>query len=188
VETTVTKSGSDHLKRQARQIARTTGRRFPDVLAELRRAPRPSTPRHSTELVLLCNGLAHPIDGGRCARPAGHHLLDGTWSWCSPEPGLAAHVWQGYHQAADEARQTQHEAWLASLTPAERADWDAEQQAAYWADMAAEAREPYDPYDDKHDELVLDALDDDRRADETDFDEYDDGAWADEEMWDGAYR
>ncbi|WP_369228564.1 hypothetical protein AB5J52_48855 (plasmid) [Streptomyces sp. R39] len=184
----MTKSGSDHLKRQARGIARTTGRRFPDVLAELRRAPRPSTPRPSTELVLLCNGLAHPIDGGRCARPAGHHLLDGTWSWCSPEPDLPAHIWQGYHQAADEARQAQHEAWLASLTPAERADWEAEQEAANWADMAAEAREPYDHYDDKYDELVLDALDDERRSDETDFDEYDDGEWADEEMWDGAYR
>ncbi|MFI9587815.1 hypothetical protein ACIHCQ_39825 [Streptomyces sp. NPDC052236] len=184
----MTKSGSDHLKRQARQIARTSGRRFPDVLAELRRTPR-TTPRHSTELVLLCPGLAHPIDGGRCARAAGHHQLDGTWSWCSPKHDLPAHIWQGYHHAADEARRAQHDAWLASLTPAERANWEAEQEAAYWADMADEAREPYDPYEEKHQELVLDALDEEYRDAETDgSDAYDDGEYADEEMWDGAYR
>ncbi|MET9759938.1 hypothetical protein ABZ016_12895 [Streptomyces sp. NPDC006372] len=184
----MTKSGSDHLKRQARQIARTSGRRFPDVLAELRRAPR-TTPRPSKELVLLCNGLAHPIDGGRCARPADHHLLDGTWSWCSPEPHLPAHIWQGHHAAADEARRAQHEAWLASLTPAELADWEADQEAAYWADMADEAREPYDPHEDKYAEMALDELEEEGRADETDdIGEYDDGEWADVEMWDGSYR
>ncbi|MFF0000962.1 hypothetical protein [Streptomyces avermitilis] len=60
----MTKSGSDHIKRQAIEIARASGRRFPDVLAELRRAPR-TAPRTSTELVLLCPGLAHALDGGR---------------------------------------------------------------------------------------------------------------------------
>lgn len=89
VETTATKTGRDHLKRQARQIARTTGRRFPDVLAELRRAPRPSMRRPSTKLVLLCNGLAHLIDGGRCARPVGHHLLDGDGA--APCRGMSHH-------------------------------------------------------------------------------------------------
>ncbi|MER6540481.1 hypothetical protein ABT215_43405 [Streptomyces sp900105755] len=54
--------------------------------------------------------------------------------------------------------------------------------------MAAEAREPYDHYDDKHADLVLDALDEERRADETDLDEYDNDDWADEEMWEGAFR
>ncbi|GAA2767641.1 hypothetical protein GCM10010103_66830 [Streptomyces paradoxus] len=185
----MTKTGSDHLKRQARQIARTTGRRFPDVLAELRGAPR-TTPPPSKELVLHCHGLAHPIDGGRCARTDGHHLLDGTWSWCSPEPNMPAHIWQGYHAAADEGRRAQHEAWLTSLTPAERSEWEAEQEAAYSADMADEAREPYDPAEEKYQELVLDALDDELRGAETDdFSEYhDDGEYADEEMWDGAYR
>ncbi|MBT1098378.1 hypothetical protein [Streptomyces sp. Tu102] len=143
------------------------------------------TPRRpSTALVLLCSGLAHPIDGGWCARPAGHHLLDGTWSWCSPNPGLPAHIWQGYHDAADEAHRAQHDAWLASMSPSERADWGAAQEAAYWAEMADEAHEPYDPYDDKYQELVLDALDEERHSAEADdFSEY-----ADEEMWDGAYR
>ncbi|MFF0000967.1 hypothetical protein [Streptomyces avermitilis] len=98
------------------------------------------------------------------ARTAGHHVLDGTGSWCSPEHDLPAHIWQGYHDAADAARQAQHEAWLASLAPAERADWEADQEAAYQADMADEAREPYDPYDDKHQELVLDALEEERWA------------------------
>ncbi|RSN90117.1 hypothetical protein DMH26_28590 [Streptomyces sp. WAC 05379] len=181
----MTKKGRDHLKRQARAIREATGRRrrHPDILAELSRNPR--TPmRPSTELVLLCSGLAHPIDGGRCARPAGHHLLDGTWSWCSPKSDLPAHIWQSYHDAADEAHRAQHDAWLASMSPSERAEWEAEQWAEYWADMAAEAREPYDPYDDKHHEFVLDALDEEiRDAEPDDFGEYDD-----EEMWDGAYR
>lgn len=43
LETTVTKSGSDYLKRQARENASATGCRFPDVLAELRRVPRFTT-------------------------------------------------------------------------------------------------------------------------------------------------
>ncbi|GGJ59287.1 hypothetical protein [Streptomyces brasiliensis] len=129
------------------------------------------------------------FDGGRCARPAGHHLLDGTWSWCSLEPHLPAHIWRGYHDAADEDRRAQHEAWLASLTPAERAAWEADQEAAYWANMADEAREPYDPHEDKYAAMVLDELDEERRADETDdFGEYEDGEWAGVEMWDGADR
>lgn len=184
----MTKSGRDHLKRQARKIRKATGRRLPDILAELSRTPQTPT-RPSTELVLLCSGLAHPIDGGRCSRPAGHHLLDGTWSWCSTGPVLPAHIWQGYHDAADAARQAQHDAWLASLAPSERAEWEAEQEAAYWAEMADEAREPYDPHECKYQELVLDALDEERRDAETDdLDEHDDAEFDDEEMWDGAYQ
>ncbi|MET9762629.1 hypothetical protein ABZ016_26865 [Streptomyces sp. NPDC006372] len=107
-------------------------------------------------------------------------------SWWSPEPHLPAHIWQGYHDAADEAHRVQHEAWLASLTPAERSEWESEQEAAYWADVAYEAREPYYPADDKHQELVLDALDDEFRGAETDdFSELcDHGEYADEEMRD----
>ncbi|MFJ4931568.1 hypothetical protein [Streptomyces sp. NPDC088736] len=187
----MTKAGADHLKRRARELARTSGRRFPDVLAELRRAPRPTTARRpSTELVALCPHPAHPFEAGRCARPAGHERLDGygTW-WCSPEPHLPAHVWQGYHDAADAARREQHAAWLASLTPAEREAWEAEQEASYWADMADAAREPYDPGEDKYQELVLDALDEERRCtepDDLDADGFD--ASAEEESWDEAYR
>ncbi|MFD1275849.1 hypothetical protein ACFQ51_42190 [Streptomyces kaempferi] len=67
----MTKAGTDHLKRRARELARTSGLRFPDVLAELRRAPRPTTARPlSKELVALCPRPAHPLEGGRCARPA----------------------------------------------------------------------------------------------------------------------
>ncbi len=93
-------------------------------------------------------------------------------------------------ESSDEARGAQQEAWLASLSPAERSEWEAEQEAAYWADMADEAREPYDPAQEKYQELVLDALDDELRDAETDdFSEYyDDGEYADEEMRDGAYR
>lgn len=72
----MTKSGNDHRKRQARRM-RADGprRRFPGLLAE----PSSRTaPLRSTELVPLCAGLAHPINGGRCARAAGHELLDGT--------------------------------------------------------------------------------------------------------------
>ncbi|WP_329529560.1 hypothetical protein [Streptomyces sp. NBC_01462] len=187
----MTKAGTDHLKRHTRELARTSGRRFPDVLAELRRAPRPTTARPpSKELVALCPRPAHPLEGGRCARPAGHERLDGygTW-WCSPEPHMPAHVWQGYHDAADADRREQDAVWLASLTPAEREAWEAEQEAAYWADMADAAREPYDPDDDKYQELVLDALDEELRYAESD-DLDDDGfdAFAEEETWDGAYR
>ncbi|MFF1717220.1 hypothetical protein [Streptomyces sp. NPDC058268] len=147
----MTKSGSDHLKRQAREIARGSGRRYPDVLRQLRREPRPAPRRPpSKELVLLCSGLAHPLDPGRCARPAGHQQLDGTWSWCSSDPHLPAHIWQGHHQARDEAARAKNEAWLATLTPAERAAYEAEMEDAHWAAMADEAREPYDPYEDKY--------------------------------------
>ncbi|MFG2732835.1 hypothetical protein [Streptomyces canus] len=90
--TTVTYCGSDQLKRQACEIAGTSGRRFPDVLAELGRAPGPSARRPSRELVLLCSGLAQAIDGGCCACPAGCQVFDGSWSWCSAEPDLGAHV------------------------------------------------------------------------------------------------
>lgn len=187
----MTRSGADHLKRQARELARTSGRRFPDVLAELRRQPRPTTARRpSKELVQLCPHPAHPIEGGRCARLAGHERLDDYGSWsCSLEPHLPAHVWQGYYDAADEARRTQDAAWLASLSPAARADWEAEQEAAYWAEMADAAREPYYPDDDKYQELVLDALDQERQAAETgDLDDDGPDGLADEEMWDAAYR
>ncbi|MFJ5730984.1 hypothetical protein [Streptomyces paradoxus] len=52
--------------------------------------------------------------------------------------------------------------------PAERSEWEAEQEAAYRADTADEGREPYDPAEEKHQELVLDALDDELRGAETD--------------------
>ncbi|MFF4554385.1 hypothetical protein [Streptomyces sp. NPDC001422] len=85
----MTKSGNDHHKRQARRL-RADGprRRFPDLLAELSSRP---VRRPSTDLVLLCSGLAHPLDGGRCAREAGHEALDGDRSWCSPKPNLPVH-------------------------------------------------------------------------------------------------
>lgn len=184
----MTKSGSDHLKHQAREIARASGRRFPDVLAELRRTPRTAPRQPSKELVLVCKGLAHPIDGGRCARAAGHHYVDG-WGWCSWGPNDAVHVWTGYYHAQEQARREQEDARRAELTPQERAAEDAKSEAAYWADMADAAREPHDPYEDKYQELVLDALDEEYGDAETDaFDAYDDGEYAYEEMDDGAYR
>ncbi|MFM9812900.1 hypothetical protein ACKI16_30865 [Streptomyces scabiei] len=164
----MTKSGSDYLKRQARGIASTTGRRFPDVLAELRRAPRTAPRQPSTELVLVCNGMAHPIDGGRCARAAGHRTLDGGWGWCSWGPNDAVNVWAGYYAAQDQARRDQEDARRAALTPQERADEDAESEAAYWAEMAEAAREPYDPYEDKYQELVWEAQDEARWEAEAD--------------------
>ncbi|MEU9405739.1 hypothetical protein AB0E08_08535 [Streptomyces sp. NPDC048281] len=152
----MTKSGTDHLKRQARTIAAVTGRRFPDVLAELRRAPRTAPRQPSKELVLVCNGMAHPIDGGRCKRAAGHAMLDGGWGWgwCSWGHNDAIHVWAGYFRAQSAAQRAQEDARRAALTPEERAAEDAESEAAYWADMAEEAREPYDSYDDKYADLA----------------------------------
>ncbi|MFJ9239739.1 hypothetical protein ACIRJ3_32730 [Streptomyces anulatus] len=166
----MTKTGSDHLKRQARQIARASGRRYPDVLAELRGAPR--RPPASKELVLRCRGFAHPLDGGRCAQPDGH---PGHWTWCGPEPHFAVHVWQGYVEARDAAEHAKHEAWLAGLTPAERAEYEAEQEAAYEADMAWQAAEPYDPDAERDAEYALDAADEARWEAEMDERADDDG-------------
>ncbi|MEV7681481.1 hypothetical protein AB0O64_23450 [Streptomyces sp. NPDC088341] len=175
----MTKTGSDHLKRQAREIARASGRRYPDVLAELRNVPRRAS--SSKELVLLCSGFAHPIDGGRCAQPAGH---PGHWTWCGPEPHFAVHVWQGYVDARGEAEHAKHEAWLAGLTPAERAEYEAEQEAAYQADMAWEA-EPYSAEEERSLEYALDAADEARR--EAEAAEDDDYGYGEEsyDAWDG---
>jgi hypothetical protein len=168
----VTKTGSDYLKREAREIARTTGRRFPDVLAQMRRerhhppaGGRPQTP--STELVLRCRGFAHPIDGGRCAQPDGH---PGHWTWCGDDPHFAVYIWQGYVEARDAAEHAKHEAWLASLNPQERAEYEAENEAAYYQELADAAAEPYDPEEERSIEYVLDAADEERWAAEDDAD------------------
>ncbi|WP_434598268.1 hypothetical protein [Streptomyces sp. A5-4] len=183
----MTKTGSDHLKRQARQIARSSGRRYPDVLAELRGAPR-RTP--SKDLVLLCSGIVHPLDGGRCTRPAGHRQYDGGWGWCSLEPHFPAPVWQGYCEARDTAEREKHEAWLASLSLKERAEHEAEEEAAYWAQMADDAREPYDPDEERSLEYALDAADEERWA-EADAQENEAGGYGEgpyDDTWDGDYR
>lgn len=160
-ETTVTKSGSDRLKRRAREIARTSRQRYPDVLDELRRTS--STARQpSKDLVLVCDGMAHPINGGRCARTAGHHNPDGGWGWCGWGPNAAVNVWDGYYRAEMQAQQEQEEARRAALTPEERADEDAE----YWADRANAFREPYDSYDDKYDDLADELRDETQDPDE----------------------
>ncbi|MFJ8158427.1 hypothetical protein [Streptomyces sp. NPDC094468] len=169
----MTKSGSDYLKRQAREIASSTGSRFPEVLAELRRGPRTAERQPSKELVLVCNGMAHPLDGGRCARAAGHQNVDG-WSWCGWGPSDAVLIWAGYYEAQAQERREQEDARRATLTPQERADEDAEAEAAYWAEMAEAAREPYDPYEDKYQELVWEAQDEVRREAEADHDEAED--------------
>ncbi|KAB1978515.1 hypothetical protein [Streptomyces triticiradicis] len=184
----MTKTGSDHLKRQARQIARSSARRYPDVLAELRGTSRRPP---SKDLVLLCSGLVHPLDGGSCARPAGRRLAEAGWGWCSLEPHFPAHVWQGYVEARDTAEHAKHEAWLAALSPTERAEYEAEQEAAYWAQMAEEAREPYDPDEERSLEYALDAAAEERweaemnaRADDDGYIELSDeeyyGTYADE--------
>ncbi|WP_435245212.1 hypothetical protein [Streptomyces tendae] len=148
----MTKSGSDYLKGQAREIARTTGRRFPDVLAELQHRPvahRASVP--SSALVVRCPGLASLIDGGRCAQGAGH---PGYSTWCGSKPNIAVYVLQGYAAAHDEAQWARHEAWLAGLTPSERADYEADiaQQ------MADDARESYGSWGDEpwNEQLAID--------------------------------
>ncbi|MGW0672554.1 hypothetical protein [Streptomyces sp. NPDC002746] len=180
----MTKAGSDHVKRQARKIRRVTGRRFPDVLAELRHAPaRP--PRHpSKELVLRCRGFAHIIDGGRCAQPAGHA---GHWTWCGPDPHFPVHVWQGFVEARDAAEHAQHETWLASLSPEDRAAYEAEERAAYWDQMAQDAQEPYDPEAERNLEYALDAADEARWTEEAAF-EGDGGHDNDTYDWDEEYR
>ncbi|MFI1226280.1 MULTISPECIES: hypothetical protein [Streptomyces] len=148
----MTKSGHDHLKRQARVIARSTGRRFPDVLAELRHTPRPTT--SSKALVLVCSGLVHPIDGGRCARPAGHLHRDGGWGYCSKDPHYPVQIWDGYAQARAIVETLEFELKLARMSPSQRAayeaDMEAEAETAHWEQMAEDAREPDDPYEDKY--------------------------------------
>ncbi|MFE7114304.1 hypothetical protein ACFU99_02620 [Streptomyces sp. NPDC057654] len=182
----MTKTGSDHLKRQARKIRRDTGRRLPDILAELRDTPR-RTP--SRELVLLCSGLVHPIDGGHCARPAGHRQHEGGWGGCSLEPHFPARVWRGYFEARNAAGHAKYEAWLAGLTPKERTEYEAEQEAAYQADMAWEAAEPYSPEEERSLEYALDAADEARWAAETDAQEEAGGYDAElYDEWDGDYR
>jgi hypothetical protein len=160
----MTKTGSDHLKRRARDLARTTGRRYPDVLAELRRGrPTPTQVRTpSKELVRTCGDMVHPLDGGRCARPHGHQYTDRSgWMACATDPSYPAHIWNGYIAARTEAERAQHDAWWSSLTPEQRE----EEEARYWDEMAADAAEPVDPdfYADLDDE-------DDHRGDE-------DGEW-----------
>lgn len=88
---------------------------------------------------------------------AGHRNLDGGWGWCSWGPGDAVHVWAGYYYAESQAQQEREDARLAALTPEERTAEEAEAQAEYWSDMAAEAREPYDPHEDKYFDYDLDA-------------------------------
>ncbi|MCT9094221.1 hypothetical protein N4G70_36080 [Streptomyces sp. ASQP_92] len=178
----MTKTGSDHLKRRARDLARTTGRRYPDVLAELRGAPR-SKP--GAALVLVCSGLAHPLDGGRCVRPADHLQHDGGWGYCSLEAHHPSHIWAGYFRAREAAERARHEAWLASLTPEQRAVHEAEEEAAYWAQMADDAAEPYDPEEERSLEYALDAADEARWAAEAEAQE--DGRYGEDE-WDEDYR
>ncbi|WP_181800361.1 hypothetical protein [Streptomyces ipomoeae] len=170
----MTKAGRDHLKARARRL-REDGprRRFPDLLAEAAHSPLPTPPpAPSTELVLVCNGMAHPIDGGRCARAAGHRNLDGDWGWCGWEPNAAVHVWAGYYNAQSQAQRATEEARRAALTPEERAAEDEEAEAAYWADMAYEGYDPADDDYDRHLEFVLDAQDEERWAAEAEEDEY----------------
>ncbi|MFE9812920.1 hypothetical protein [Streptomyces sp. NPDC005548] len=116
--------------------------------------------------------MAHPIDAGRCARAAGHEMLDDAWSWCSAQPHLPAHIWQGYHAAKNRDRQAQNEARLAAMSQAEHAAWVAEADAAYWAEMADDVREPYDPREDKYEEMAREALEEEHWADEPDGSEH----------------
>ncbi|MEU5900220.1 hypothetical protein [Streptomyces venezuelae] len=51
---------------------------------------------------------------------------------------------------------------MAGLTPRERAEHEAEEEAAYWAQMADDAREPYDPDEERSFEYALDAADEER--------------------------
>ncbi|MFE4960454.1 hypothetical protein ACFRCW_42580 [Streptomyces sp. NPDC056653] len=151
----MTRAGNDGLKREARVLARKANRRYPDVLTELRDR-RPST---STELVLVCPSPSQPLDPGRCARPAGHHHLDGSLTWpCSHDPHHPSHVWDGYYQAADQAQHTDHERWLAALSPAEREAYEDQQAMETEAAMAEAGAEVYDPAG-QYLEYVRDAAD-----------------------------
>ncbi|MEU2453854.1 hypothetical protein ABZ605_27725 [Streptomyces sp. NPDC012765] len=181
----MTKSGSDHLKHRARAIARTTGRRFPDVLAELRRAPRRApAPGPSKALVPVCSSFVHPLDGGDCARPAGHHRHDPGWSSCSEDPHYPVHIWHGFHVAQYDAETAEQERWLASLTPEERAEHEEALEGESWDAMAADAADPYDDRYDKY-RYLDDESDDPDTSDESApgayaDDEHDDGDWDEE--------
>ncbi|MGW7314674.1 hypothetical protein [Streptomyces sp. NPDC054865] len=191
----MTKSGSDHLKHRARTIARATGRRFPDVLAELRDSgSRPTAPRAaSKELVRVCSGLADPWgETGRCARPAGHHELDRiTWhSQCDADPHYPMHIWNGWFQAREAADRTEHESRQAAMSPAERDRYEQEQAQDYDSELAAEMAAAYDPEEERHAEAVLDAADEERWAAEAEAhpdDVYDPDDEYDDEYGDAGY-
>lgn len=131
----MTKTGSDHLKRRARALARATGRRYPDVLAELRRPTAPPAP--SQELVRVCGRDGFDWGGiGRCTRPYGHLDTDpSSWPSCGDDPHYPVHIWHGYFKAEDEASRAQTVRWWNSLTPEQRE----EEEELYWAELAADA-------------------------------------------------
>ncbi|MFJ1839921.1 hypothetical protein ACIOJ9_39450 [Streptomyces sp. NPDC088175] len=87
---------------------------------------------------------------GAAPGPPGHLNQDGGWGSCSEDPRYPVRIWEGYFEARTAAQHEQHETWLASLTPQQRAEYEAENEADYWTDVAAAAQGPYDPYEDKY--------------------------------------
>ncbi|MET9695135.1 hypothetical protein ABZY81_43385 [Streptomyces sp. NPDC006514] len=160
----MTKSGSDHLKHRARAIARVTGRRFPDVLAELRTGP--GRPKPSTALVPVCSGSVGVWgDMRRCRRPAGHLKAQDFWAGtCSSDPHYCEDIEAGYRQAQLEAEEAAHQAWLAAMSPAERERHEQDLAEEYAAEMAVEMADAYDPEEERYWEAVEDAADEERWA------------------------
>ncbi|MFD5878457.1 hypothetical protein [Streptomyces yangpuensis] len=160
----MTKSGSDHLKHRARTIARATGRRFPDVLAELRTGVRGPTP--SKALVLVCSGSVGPwADMGRCRRPADHMEPDNPWpSTCSSDPHHCEDIEAGYRRAQLEAEEAAHQAWLTAMSPAERERHEQALVEEYAAQLAADMADAYDPEEERYWEAVQDAADEEKWA------------------------
>ncbi|MFC9504345.1 hypothetical protein [Streptomyces sp. NPDC057002] len=72
------------------------------------------------------------------------------------------HVWAGYCSTRSQAQREQGDARRAALAPEEQAAEDAESEAAYRADMADAAREPYDPYEGKYQEMAWEAQEEER--------------------------
>ncbi|MER6253718.1 hypothetical protein ABT224_20410 [Streptomyces sp. NPDC001584] len=169
----MTKSGSDHLKQRARAIARATGRRFPDVLAELRTGP--ARPMPSKALVPVCSGLVGGWgDTGRCRRPAGHPGSDDPWAGaCSSDPHHCEDIEAGYRRAQLEAEEAAHQAWVAAMSPAERERHERALVEEYAAEMAAEMADAYDPEEERYWEAVQDAADEEKWAAEAEAHEAD---------------
>ncbi|MFD0352934.1 hypothetical protein ACFVHW_04180 [Streptomyces sp. NPDC127110] len=174
----MTKSGTDRLKHRARAIARATGRRYPDILRELRTGSGRHAP--SKALVPVCSGDVGPWGGpARCRRPAGHPGSDDPWTGtCSSDPHHCPDIEAGYRQARAEAGVAAHEAWLASMSPTEREQYEQAMEDEYAAELAAEAADAYDRDEERYWEAVHEADAEERwaaeaEADGVDF--YDDG-------------
>lgn len=135
-ETLVPKSGSNRVKKRAREEHRRVGRsrRYPEVRTEIMNS---APVLRSTELLPVCGkqqgGYAIfgiEVAAYRCTRPAGHEVLDNMGDvppgdTCLGDFNYAVHIWHGEHMALVD-----HETRM-NTDPADMAAWSEAQDQAY---------------------------------------------------------